>query len=102
MIKVCIIHAVEEICPEKIETFKNISLSANTITSRIDDISNNFNSQVNNTARKFISFSIALDESTDVSDMSQLLLFICSVYKDLEVSNELLSVHIACMELQQV
>ncbi|KAL4083148.1 hypothetical protein QTP88_028478 [Uroleucon formosanum] len=46
LIKECIIQAVEEICPERIDTFKNISLSANTVTRRIDDISNNLNSQV--------------------------------------------------------
>ena len=102
LIKECIIQAVEEICPEKIDTFKNISLSANTVTRRIDDISNNLNSQVSNKTQEFISFSIALDESTDVSDTSQLLLFIRGVNKDLEISNELLSVHIACMELRQV
>ncbi|KAL4103366.1 hypothetical protein QTP88_018743 [Uroleucon formosanum] len=93
LIKECIIQAVEEICPERIDTFKNISLSANTVTRRIDDISNNLNSQVSNKTQEFISFSIALDESTDVSDTSQLLLFIRGVNKDLGISNELLSVH---------
>jgi hypothetical protein len=62
LIKECIIQAVEEICPEKIDTFKNISLSANTVTRRIEGISNNFNYQVNNKIKEFISFSIALDE----------------------------------------
>jgi len=93
LIKECIIQAVEEICPERIDTFKNISLSANTVARRIDDISNNLNSQVSNKTQEFISFSIALDESTDVCDTSQLLLFIRGVNKDLEISNELLSVH---------
>ena len=65
-----------EICPERIDTFKNISLSTNTVTRRIDNISNNLNSQVNNKTQEFISFSIALEESTDISDTSQLLLFI--------------------------
>ncbi|CAI6349474.1 unnamed protein product [Macrosiphum euphorbiae] len=45
LIKECIIQAVEEICPERIDTFKNNSLSANTVPRRIDDISNNLNSQ---------------------------------------------------------
>jgi hypothetical protein len=93
LIKECIIQTVEEICPERIDTFKNISLSGNTVTRRIDDISNNLNSQVSNKTQEFISFCIALDESTDVSDTSQLLLFIRGVNKDLEISNELLSVH---------
>jgi hypothetical protein len=35
LIKECIIQAVEEICSERIDTFKNISLSANTVTRRI-------------------------------------------------------------------
>ncbi|XP_025417996.1 general transcription factor II-I repeat domain-containing protein 2A-like [Sipha flava] len=77
LIKECIIQTVEEICPERIDTFKNISLSGNTVTRRIDDIT--------------------LDESTDVSDTSQLLLFIRGVNKDLEISNELLSENLKCI-----
>jgi len=93
LIKECIIQAFEENCPKKIDTSKNISLFANTVTRRIDDTSNNLNSQVNNNAQGLISFSIAFDESTDVSDTLQLFLFIRRVNKNLEVFNELLSVH---------
>lgn len=45
--KECVILAVEEICLEKIDTFKNTSLFVNTVARRINDISNNLNSQVN-------------------------------------------------------
>lgn len=64
----------------------------NAVTRRPEDISNNSNAQVNNKVQEFISFSIALDESTNVSDTSQLLIFIRGVNKDLKVSNGLLFV----------
>lgn len=36
---------------KKIDSFKNNSLSTNTVTRKINDLSNNLNSQVNNTDR---------------------------------------------------
>lgn len=48
LIKKFLIQGIEEICPEKIDTLNNINLSANTVTHRIDDISNYFNFQMNN------------------------------------------------------
>lgn len=96
LIKECLTRAVEEIFPEKlILKNKNISFSANTVTRRIEElveINNNLNSHINK-AQELISFSIALDESTDVSDTLQLFLFVRGVNKDLDILNELFSVH---------
>lgn len=76
-------QAAEEIRREKIDNFKeNFSLSANTVTRRINDISNNLNSQVNNKVQEFNLFSITLDQSSDVSGTSQLLFIIRGVYND--------------------
>ncbi|CAM4460274.1 unnamed protein product [Caretta caretta] len=87
------IQAAEEICPEKVDLFKTISLSANTVGRRIEDIGSNIIFQMNEKAKKFEWFSLALDESTDVSDTSQLLLFIHGVGSNFEVMEELASVH---------
>lgn len=92
-IKLCMIRAAEEICPEKTELFKTISLSANTTVRRIEDIGSNLVLQLNENMKKFEWFSLALDESTDVMDTSQLLLFVRGVDKDFIVTEELVSVH---------
>ncbi|CAM4457261.1 unnamed protein product [Lepidochelys olivacea] len=87
------IQAAKEICPEKVDLFKTISLSANAVGRRIEDIGSNIIFQMNEKAKKFEWFSLALDESTDVSDTSQLLLFIHGVGSNFEVMEELASVH---------
>lgn len=66
-------------------TFNNIRFYADTVTHIINDISNNLNFQINNKVKGVVSFNIALDLSTDVSDTSKLLIFIRGVNKDLEV-----------------
>jgi hypothetical protein len=37
-VKECIIKAAEILCPEKQQLFKNTSLSANTVTERVNDL----------------------------------------------------------------
>ncbi|CAM5176061.1 unnamed protein product [Natator depressus] len=93
LVKICMIQAAEEICPGKVDLCKTISLLANTVAHRIEDIGSNIIFQLNEKAKKFEWFSLALDESTDVSDTSQLLLFIRGVGSNFEVPEELASVH---------
>jgi len=63
MIKVC-----EIICPEKKKLFEGISLSANTVASRITESASNVQQQLIAAAKDFEAYSIALDESTGVTD----------------------------------
>ncbi|KAK4877398.1 hypothetical protein RN001_009904 [Aquatica leii] len=93
LIKDCIIAAAEEMCPEKANLFKNTSLSANTVARRIDEVEENILAQLNDKNRFLQWFSLALDESTDVSDTAQVLIFIGGVDKNYEVYEELLDVH---------
>ncbi|CAM4600186.1 unnamed protein product [Lepidochelys olivacea] len=86
------IQAAEEICPEKVDLFKTISLLVNTVACRIEDIASNIIFQLNEKAKKFEWFSLALDESTDVSDTLQLL-FIRGVGNNFEVTEEVASMH---------
>ncbi|GFY64669.1 proteinral transcription factor ii-i repeat domain-containing protein 2a [Trichonephila inaurata madagascariensis] len=76
MIKECLIAVAEEICPEKVNLFKSVSLSANTVARRVQDIAENISSQLYDKNGHHEWFSLALDESTDVSDTAQVLIFI--------------------------
>ncbi len=56
------------ICPEKMQDFKNISLSRNTVGQRIEDLSANLKEQVTDKVPTFDFYSIACDDSTDSTD----------------------------------
>ena len=76
---------------KKIEAkFKDIPLSNNTMTRRIEELADNVNKQVafNSSNCKF--FSLAMDESTDISDTAQVSIFIRAVSDNFEVMEELL------------
>lgn len=88
-IKKCMLMAAEDICPEKRQTFANISLSRNTIVDRIDELADNLNSQLREKVAKFTAFSLAVDESTDVSDTAQLAVFIRGVSENMQLTEEL-------------
>ena len=92
LVKSCMIEAAQEMCPEKVDLFKTISLSANTVARRVEDIGSNLMSQLKSKSKEFEYFSIALDESTDINDTSQLLIFIRGVDSNFEITEELLSV----------
>jgi hypothetical protein len=80
-------------CSEKENIFKNISLSANTVARRVEDIAENIQSQLSDKNRHLEWFSLALDESTDVSDTAQVLVFIRGINRNYEVYEELLDVN---------
>lgn len=88
-VKECMMKVVEEICPEKKSCFSSVSLSANTTMRRIEEMADDLLSQLASKAAKFEFFSLALDESTDVSDTAQLLIFIRGVDSNFEVTEEL-------------
>lgn len=93
LVKNCIVTAVEELCPDKLPLFNAISLSANTVARRTEDLGKNFEIQLKDACKDFEWFSIALDESTDVADSAQVLLFIRGVNKDFKITEELADVH---------
>ncbi|UYV82063.1 EPM2AIP1 [Cordylochernes scorpioides] len=93
MIKECIIAVVEEMCPEKVNLLKTVSMSANTVARRVENIAENISSQLFDKNGHVEWFSLALDESTDVSDTAQVLLYIRGVDKSYEVHEELLDMY---------
>ena len=78
------------LCPDKTKLFEGISLSPNTVASRVSDFSANEEEPLVATAKDFESFSIALDESTDVSDTVQCAVFIRGVDCSLNMTEEFL------------
>lgn len=89
-IKECLMKASEILCPDRKKVFEGISLSANTVACRITDLADNVQKQLIQMAKDFEVFSIALDESTDVSDTAQCAVFIRGVDCNLNITEELL------------
>lgn len=93
LVKNCLLTAVEEICPDKLPFFNAISLSANTVARRTEDLGKNFAHQLKDACKDFEWFSIAMDESTDVTDSAQVLLFVRGVNSEFKITEELADVH---------
>lgn len=91
LIKKCILIAVEEVCPDKKKLIEYISLSRNTVASRINKLSDNLDSQLEEIIKQFVYFSIAIDESTDVKSVANLAIFIRGVTADFKVYEELVA-----------
>lgn len=89
-VKRCMMKAAELVCPEKRQAFANISLTRNTIAERISELSADLDSQLKQRVKSFIAFSVAIDESTDITDVAQLAIFIRGVDETLTVTEEFL------------
>jgi len=87
-VKTCLLKAAETVCPEKRQAFANISLTRNTVADRISGLSEDLDSQLKRKVRSFIAFSVAIDESTDITDVAQLAIFIRGVDDTLTVTEE--------------
>lgn len=70
--------------------FKDIPLSNNTMTRRIEELADNVSEQIAFHASNCKFFSLAMDESTDISDTAQVSIFIRAVSNTFEVIEELL------------
>lgn len=91
-VKQCLEIAAETVCPDNINKFKSISLSPRTVARRIEKLGEDLERQLLLKAKKFIAFSLALDESTDVVDTAQLAIFIRGVDNNLSITEELLNI----------
>lgn len=88
-VKKCLNAVAEEVCPEKKDVFNAVSLSATTITRRIEELGGNVYAQLQQKTKEYDFFSLALDESTDVQDTAQLLIFIRGVSANFEMCEDL-------------
>ncbi|GAA6098908.1 general transcription factor II-I repeat domain-containing protein 2-like, partial [Tachysurus ichikawai] len=89
-IKKCMMKVCDQVCPEKNQAFSNVSLSRNTVAERTCELATNLHDQLMEKGKGFVSFSLAVDESTDASDTAQLSVFIRGVDSNLCVTEELL------------
>ena len=72
--------------------FETVSLPHQTIARRISDIGKHISSKLKSVVENCMYFSLALDQSTDISDTSELLIFIRTVDKNFTVQEELVKV----------
>lgn len=82
--------AGEIVCPGNVKGFQSISLSRNTVAERVTDLATNLSDQIKAKSSSFESFSIACDESTDISGKAQLAVFLRSCDKNFNIFEELL------------
>lgn len=77
LIKPCVLKATQIILGEDAEQkMKSISLSNNTVKRRIDDIAADITSQIINKVKLSPYFAISCDESTDIVNCAQLIVYV--------------------------
>ena len=89
-IKECLLKASGILCSNQKKLFEGISLSPNTVATRVTELAADVEKQLLATVKNFGAFSIALDESTDVSGTAQCAVFIRGVDCSLNVTEEFL------------
>ncbi|KAF8791159.1 General transcription factor II-I repeat like protein [Argiope bruennichi] len=92
VVKQCMLQVCDVLCLDKKNNSETVNLSRKTVTSRIEVIDKNLTSQLESKIGQFKFCSIAIDESTDINDTAQLVLFIRGVDENFEITEEL-----ACM-----
>lgn len=83
MIKVC-----DDVRPDKKQMLVNVSLSRNTVCEMVTDL----RTQLSERSKDFIAYSLAVDESTDMTDTAQLAIFIRGLDSDLRLTGEILDI----------
>ena len=72
-------------CPKMVQEFEKINLSCWTIVRRIDELAGNICNTLKDKVKNFVSWSFAIDESTDVKDATQLAILTNTWKMDLEL-----------------
>lgn len=92
-IKECMLEIADIICPGSNKSLENISLSRRTVVRCIESISEaeDLSNQLLTKIKIFKWFSLALDESRDIQDTAQSLIFIRGIDDKFMVTEELLS-----------
>jgi hypothetical protein len=79
----------EEVRPDRKKVFEDISLSTWTCTRRTEELGANFFEQLRIGAKSFDCYALAKDESNDITDTAQLLVFIHGIDAIFMVHEEL-------------
>lgn len=88
-IKECMEAAVEVLCPSQKQLFSKISLSGVTVARRVEELAGDIERSLKERVSQFVYYSVALDESTDLTDTAQLAMFIRGVDVNFVVTEEM-------------
>ena len=89
-VKDCMLKVAEIVCPDKQFTYiPKCKFAQITITRRVEEIGSDINDQLNSVIEKYVSVSLALDESTDIVAAAQLLTFIRGVTENFQISERI-------------
>ena len=89
-VKEIMLDVAEVVCPSVSSVLESVPLSANTIHRRVNEMGTDLKEQLKDLISCSVNCSIALDESTDISDTAQLAVFIRLVDSDFNGTEELL------------
>ncbi|XP_035224841.1 glutamate receptor ionotropic, kainate 1-like [Stegodyphus dumicola] len=77
------LHSVVDVlCPSQAQIISNINLSGVTVARRIEDVATYIFSKLKSKGKQFEFYSVAMDESIDVTDTAQVAIFIHGVDRD--------------------
>lgn len=91
-LKSCMMKVCDILCPDKKQMFANVSLSRNTVADRVCEIATDLRTQLSEKSRDFVAYSLAVDESTDMTDTAQLAIFLRGVDSNLHITEEILDI----------
>ncbi len=90
-LKECMVETAGILCPESKNKLEKISLSRRTVTRCVELIDEDLASKLNKKAESFTLYSLAMDESNDIKDTVQLLIFIRGINDNFEIIEESLA-----------
>ncbi|KAL6465184.1 hypothetical protein MHYP_G00253170 [Metynnis hypsauchen] len=90
-VKECMVAAAQVLAPEKLKLFQNVSLSRRTMSDRIGDMAQDIEKSLKDSVKDFEFCSLALDETTDITNTSQLAIFVRGIMADFNTREDLLS-----------
>ena len=90
-LKKCMLDVADQVCPQYRQKFEEVSLLRRTVARCIEAIGKDLTSQLKGLVPSFQLFSLALDQSTDIDDTAQLLIFVRGISENFEITEELLS-----------
>ncbi|KAI4830515.1 hypothetical protein KUCAC02_002143 [Chaenocephalus aceratus] len=90
-VKECLVAAAEVLAPDTLKVFQSISLSRRTVSDRITDMAQDIEKTLKDTARDFEFFSLACDETTDITNTAQLAIFVRGTTSAFDTREEMLS-----------
>ena len=90
-VKKCLTDVTEETCPKMVQEFEKISLSGLDDARHLNELAGDICDTLKDIVKNFVSWSFAIDESTDVKDTAQLAIFTKGVDKEFNKTEELFS-----------